>query len=419
MSIKTIYIARHGFSINWDKNEEDVPIPRTGIETDFALSDHGIVQSRELSHYLLSLDAQPDIICTSPFFRCVQTSEYISKLLKIPTIIDQGLSEWFEKKEDSGDVPVPSNYDILTSLFPNLIKEDWGNGSGVIPNIKGEDLAELYNRCKLFLSNFVTKIESEYPDVETVLLMTHAPVKTCLGHNLLNLENCTSVIDDDGSIIRNGCCSLDKYELQTADIEDEEEEAEEEERTTLVQDTQQRRNNEIPYKDRKWKITMNGNCEFLRKGEEMHWDFRTHLKEKNPSNDLTLDGEDEDEMETVYVSVDLSSGSYKEALQIDKTGIFQYSGLDQENPLIRIGDKVYEGSWKKLVGTEFAFPNAASLHTKSNNHSSDEDSDDEGSNRVKVESEIDKIENDKSLENQGEKIYRIAERLTLSSLHPV
>ena len=76
------------------------------------------------------------------------------------------------------------------------------------------------------------------------MIVTHAATKIALASALLGLSSVFDYIDDKQTLIRAGSCSLSKFIKSNNDDSN------------------------------KWKIVMNGNCEFLTKGEEMNWDFR-------------------------------------------------------------------------------------------------------------------------------------------------
>ena len=121
----------------------------------------------------------------------------------------------------------------------------------------------------------------------------------------------------------------------------------------------------------------------------------------------------------MYVSVDLDSGSYKESLCIDKNAIYQYSGLDREHPLIRIGDRLYEGTWQKLLGTELAFPDAASINRKDNGSVPESvDTADKDTDNVRPITTSRRNKN-RTDTTHTEKIYRITDRLTLRGIEPI
>ncbi|CAB4254218.1 similar to Saccharomyces cerevisiae YOR110W TFC7 One of six subunits of the RNA polymerase III transcription initiation factor complex (TFIIIC) [Maudiozyma barnettii] len=405
MVVKNIYISRHAHSSAW-LPEDEQPLSRTGILNDLPLSEHGVNQSRELAHYILSVDTQPDIIIASPFYSCVETSKYIANLLDIPVFLDKGLGNWFDK--DNEKVINPADFNTLNSLFPGILKNDWGNGSSVESLRDGETKGELYSRSAKFIINMLEKLNKEHPDVETVLLMTHAPVKISIGMNILKLKNCDSPLDEDGNILQASVCSLDKYQWSKLDDEEyEDEDEDKEERQENIAETV------------KWIMTMNNNTEFLRDGEEKIWSFKNATSEDIQQGAVVSLNEsnqkEEQETETVYVSVDLDSGNYKEMMNIDKDAIFQYSGLDRDHPLIRIGDKLYEGTWLKLLGTELAFPDSASI----NRRDGTTDADTVTARAADETTSTNDRKNNHQDQKHAEKIYRITDRLTLRGVEPM
>lgn len=240
MVLKNIYIARHGYRMNW------LPPPHppnpTGIDSDPPLAPHGVEQAKELAKYIGSLENdKPQFILSSPFYRCVETAEPISEELNIPIVLERGVGEWY--KVGRGIVPEPANYDRLNKFFNHLASaEVWDrdNTVGVIPSLQGESEEDIMKRCQKFWQLFIPKFEAMYPDIENVLIVSHAATKIALGMSLLGFDNVLQSIDDKGTILRAGACSLDKYTRTPED---------------------------------KWQIIMNGNCEFLSQGEEMNWNF--------------------------------------------------------------------------------------------------------------------------------------------------
>lgn len=377
MTVKTIYIARHGYRSNWLPNGP-YPPPPTGVDSDVPLAAHGVQQAQELAHYIMSIpDAdKPELLFSSPFYRCVQTIYPTSELLDVDITIERGLGEWF--KPDRDVVPVPTSVQEMQKLFVNkktkLEPEMW---STVIPNTNGETEELIRVRCHEFWPLFIQKIEKEYPDCEKIMLCTHAATKIALGMNLLGFSDLKESIDDKGSTIRSGACSIDKYELLfDGDASDN-------------------------FYEKNWVLTMNGNTQFLSAGEEMHWDFRNGFEagsdadiayrrklqeskegKQDPNNtkmdvlgdkngdtadatkaDKKDEGDDSDEYETeeVYVSVNLPQNEFRTYNKIDtKNTTFQSSGLETKEPLMKIGDKVYKGKWNRLVGTEVVMDSGSS-----------------------------------------------------------
>lgn len=241
MPLKSIYIARHGYRMNW------LPPPHppnpTGIDSDPPLAPHGVDQAKELGKYIGSLPEQdkPQFILSSPFYRCVETAEPVSEALDIPICLERGVGEWYKKSRDT--VPEPADYERLNKFFPHLSNaEVWhrDNTLGVIPNLQGETEDEIIQRAKQFWQKVIPIFESKFPEVETILIISHAATKIALGMSLLGFDNVFQSIDDNGTTLRAGACSLDKYVREGTD---------------------------------KWNIVMNGNCSFLTQGEEMNWNF--------------------------------------------------------------------------------------------------------------------------------------------------
>ena len=406
MVVKNIYIARHGFTAAW-LPEDEQPNSRTGAPRDLPLTDHGLNQAKDLAHYLLSIDMQPDLIISAPAYACLETCKPVASLLDVPVFVERGLGEWFDP--GTTDIPTPVDFEILNSLFPGLLKEEWGNGTTVEPSSSGETQEVLFVRCSMVIAQLLARVEAVYPDVENVLIVTHAPVKISLGLNLLQLSGCESPLDEDGTVLQADVCSLDKY--QSAKIRDEEEDEDEEDITQMgTRVSVKPVTASVP-----WIMTMLNNTEFLRDGEERRWSFAS----TSPNPETAPDGTAaEEETETVYISVDLSNGSYKEKLEIERNAIFQYSGLDQEHPFIRIGDKLYEGNWGKLLGTELAFPDAATINKRSD---AAEDSTAGDATPKEGDAEVSETagKTRKHESKHAEKIYRIVDRLTLRGLQPM
>lgn len=255
--VKTIYIARHGYRSNW-LPEPHPPNP-TGIDLDPALAPHGVEQAEQLSVFvhLLPINEQPQMILSSPFYRCVETARPLAKLLDIPVYLERGVGEKYGKGRKT--IPEPANYELLRPFFGNILgkEEDWPRDGklGVIPSLEGELDKEVFERAKLVWSRLVPLLDEKYPKIDNILIITHAATKIALGMALLERKGVLDTIDDDSHrVLRAGACSLDKY----------------------------RRNEES-----KWEILMNGNCEFLTNGEEMNWDFHSSV-EAGSDEDIRL-----------------------------------------------------------------------------------------------------------------------------------
>ncbi|EDK46840.1 hypothetical protein LELG_05021 [Lodderomyces elongisporus NRRL YB-4239] len=252
MTLKEIYIARHGYRSNW------LPPPHppnpTGIDSDPPLAPHGVEQAKQLAAYLVSIPSEdsPQFILSSPFYRCVETAEPIARMLGLKIGLERGVGEWFRKGRNT--IPVPANYNDLNKFFSEVLVEEkeWPRDHiGVIPSLEGELPEDILARAQNFWKAFIPQFEKEHPEISNILIVTHAATKIALGSALLQLETVTSPIDDNHAMLRAGACSLSKY-IRADD--------------TFATD------------NLKWNLVMNGNCEYLTQGEEMNWDFTTGVE---------------------------------------------------------------------------------------------------------------------------------------------
>ncbi|CAM9016648.1 unnamed protein product [Wickerhamomyces anomalus] len=297
MVLKNLYIAR----------VKPHPVSPTGIDSDPPLAKHGEDQAKELAHYILSIEPHPEIIFSSPFYRCLQTSSPIAEVLDVDIVLETGIGEWYKPERP------------------------------VIPNPADPRT----NFCKMsrIFEKFIPKFEAKYPHVETILFVTHAAAKIALGMALLGFNSVDEPLDDEGTRLRAGACSLDKYErVIPEEIED----------------------------GKEWKITMNGNCEFLTDGEEMHWDFQNgfeagsdaDIKARKAALEASEQDKDQlnaqEEYEDVYVTLEIPNNNFN-TNSIPPTAKLQVSGLHTKAPLFKVDNDIYQGDWQKLVGTEVAF----------------------------------------------------------------
>lgn len=239
MPLTTIYIARHGYRANW------LPPPHppnpSGIDSDPPLAPHGVEQAKQLAAHvgLLPADKKPQLILSSPFYRCVETSQPISRELGLPIAIERGVGEWFKK--DRATKPEPGNYQLLGQFFPELgTPDEWNRDTtvGVIPSLQGESPEEIFDRAQQFWKLFFPVMEKQFPHIERVLIVTHAATKIALAMSLLGKLSVYDAVDDEGTLLKAGACSLDTFENHG-----------------------------------KWVLAVNGDCSFLEEGEEMNWNF--------------------------------------------------------------------------------------------------------------------------------------------------
>ncbi|KAJ8496107.1 hypothetical protein ONZ45_g12590 [Pleurotus djamor] len=197
--IEKIYIARHGFRLNWVNTNWKSP---TGLPRDPPLAAYGETQAKELADYFLSLpvEERPTVIFSSPYYRCLQTSKPVANALGIPIHVEHGISEWYSPvASGTGLHPRPSSATDLQQYFPE-IDPSWS--SLWYPSRKGEDVEEVHLRTRGFLEAFAPEVESRFGKAERdrrVLLVSHAATVITLARGLLA---------DRDLPLRVGCCSL-------------------------------------------------------------------------------------------------------------------------------------------------------------------------------------------------------------------
>jgi len=206
--IDTIYIARHGFRLNWINTNWK---SETGLPRDPPLAAFGITQAQELAAHFLSLPEadRPTAIFSSPYYRCIQTSEPVARALNVPIYIEHGLSEWYSPvKPGTGLHPRPGSATSLASYFsPDLIDTSWK--SIYYPSRKGETVEAVHDRTARFLDVLIPQVdELEGGKHKKILLVSHAATVITLIRELAG----------DRSIpVRVGCCSLSEARRKTGE----------------------------------------------------------------------------------------------------------------------------------------------------------------------------------------------------------
>ncbi|THH34066.1 hypothetical protein EUX98_g57 [Antrodiella citrinella] len=199
--VDRIYIARHGYRLNWDTTSWKSV---TGLPRDPPLAAFGVTQAEELAVYFTSLpeDERPTAIFSSPYYRCLQTSTPVSKALGIPIYVEHGLSEWYSPvAPGSGLHPRPGSATHLQTFFPH-IDPTWQ--SIYYPSRKGEDVDAVHDRVGQCVKALVEDLQTREPEKpHRVLLVSHAATIIALVREL---------VGDRELKLRPGCCSLSKLE---------------------------------------------------------------------------------------------------------------------------------------------------------------------------------------------------------------
>jgi len=177
----------------------------TGLAKDPPLTVFGINQAQELANYFLSLDEdqRPTAIFSSPYSRCLQTSQPVAKALGLPIYVEHGLSEWYSPlTPGTGLHPRPYSASTLKTYFEEIDPTTWS--SIYYPTRKGEDVEQLHERATILLSDLISEVETRFPQAnhKRVLLVSHAATVIALARELAG---------DKEMPMRVGCCTLSEF----------------------------------------------------------------------------------------------------------------------------------------------------------------------------------------------------------------
>lgn len=232
--LDTIYICRHGFRMSWIGAEN---FPMTNRPRDPVLTAHGQQQARHLANYFASLPAwqQPQLIVSSPYYRCLQTAVPTAAALHLELVAEPGLAEWFPTATpDTGVHPSPAPAAYMKQYVPEL-SLSWS--PLLYPDAKGESISQLHARARRVLD--LIQQRCHHLGLSRVLLCSHAATIIAMGRVLLN-------DDADGkrtASIGAGTCSLSKYTRPKDDAH------------------------------AQWTQELNGDASFLPEGVEREWHF--------------------------------------------------------------------------------------------------------------------------------------------------
>ncbi|SPO23739.1 related to TFIIIC subunit, 55 kDa (transcription initiation factor) [Ustilago trichophora] len=209
--------------------------PTTDRPRDPVLTAHGQQQARHLAEYFASLpkSEQPQLIISSPYYRCLQTSLPTAAALNLELVAEPGLAEWFSTVvPETGIHPSPARAAYMKEFVPEL-SLSWT--PLLYPDNNGESISELHARARRILS--LIQERCEQLGVTRVLICSHAATIIAMGRVLLN-------DDADGkrtTFIGAGTASLSKYTRGE--------------------------------KQGEWKQELNGDASFLPQGVEREWHF--------------------------------------------------------------------------------------------------------------------------------------------------
>ncbi|PNS15155.1 hypothetical protein CAC42_8156 [Sphaceloma murrayae] len=272
MVLKTIYIVRHGFRSNWVVNPQTgayshtFPTP-TGIPSDPSLASHGVEQSHDLAAHLTTLDPPVGAVYSSPFYRCLQTLSPTVNALNTkfatsgqPSLkvrVDTGIGEFYGLARF--DHPIPASLEVLNKHFPDVLAQDYK--PRVRPSVNGESIPTLHDRVAYALEGIIEQLDAE--GVEAAVLCTHAAVMICAGRALTG----RMPVEEGEEDFRCGTCSFSRFERKG-------------EGETVGEKKGWKEGEEVPDVGWRgkgvkggWECTVNGDCSFLREGEERTWNF--------------------------------------------------------------------------------------------------------------------------------------------------
>ncbi|CAA7266478.1 unnamed protein product [Cyclocybe aegerita] len=200
-----IYIARHGFRLNWISTTWQ---SATGLPRDPPLTAYGETQAEELNQYFLSFpeDERPTAIFSSPYYRCLQTSRPLAKALGVPIYVEHGVVEWYSPvAPGTGLHPRPGSTESLKTFFSE-IDPSWS--TLYYPSRKGETVKEVHDRVDEFLVSFFAAIAQRLPleRRRRLLFVTHAATTIALVR---------SFVGDRELHMKVGCCSISELDRHT------------------------------------------------------------------------------------------------------------------------------------------------------------------------------------------------------------
>lgn len=215
--IETVYIARHGFRLNWVTTNWT---SATGTARDPPLAAYGVTQAEQLAKHFASLPEaeRPTAIFSSAFYRCLQTATPVATALNLPLYVEHGIGEWYSPVEaGTGLHPRPGNAHSLKQYFPLI---DTSYSSTWLVSRHGESLEEVHRRTDDFLEAFVPRVEGGDP----APLAHHASSGVATHKKIILIGHAASCImlikslagsKVDGAEIRIGTCSVTRMEKES------------------------------------------------------------------------------------------------------------------------------------------------------------------------------------------------------------
>ncbi|KAF8432075.1 histidine phosphatase superfamily [Terfezia claveryi] len=268
--LETIYVTRHGFRSNWVTDPSTGAtsasiLSPTNIPSDPPLAAHGVDQAHELAEYIATVDPTPTRIYCSPFYRCLQTVDPVAEKLGIQEILaENGIGEWYGRARF--EHPSPASPELLHAFFPRVLTT---YNPVIIPSTNGESVKEIHDRTAYALSRIIEAIDKEHlsnPNSPTapkaILLCAHAATNIAIGRVL---------VGDVNADIKTGTCSLSVYQRRSvAHVPGG--------KATVPPPNSDGTVPQVDWTEGRgvgggWILRVNGDCSFLKNGEERNWWF--------------------------------------------------------------------------------------------------------------------------------------------------
>ncbi|KAK9900397.1 phosphoglycerate mutase-like protein [Cystobasidium minutum MCA 4210] len=247
--LETIYLVRHGFRQSFDSFPQNSP---TGTKKDPPLTALGIEQAREVGAYFSDPNKggkeAPEMIFSSPYYRCLQTATCTADALDLPIHVEFGISEFYQRTiPGTGLHPRPPSASKLRLHFPR-VSVTVHDEPLLYASRNGETFSGIHDRADEFIRILLKYMRENFPDVKRVMLVSHAATVIALGR---------AIVRDRTLAIRAGTCSLSRFDRVKP--------------SSSALESGGGRGNEEDIGT--WKCTLNGWTGHLKSGEQRHWDF--------------------------------------------------------------------------------------------------------------------------------------------------
>jgi transcription factor C subunit 7 len=246
-----------------------MPTP-TSIPTDPALTSYGEQQAQQLGAHLPSLLPPLSQVYSSPYYRCLQTlqpgiAELKKHGYKNGVIVDNAFEEWYGETGDHREHPRPAPFASLRDKhFPHMDLREFDEGIIIKSSRFGESIASLHNRIAYGLHRVIERAEKR--GEKSILICTHAAAMIAMGRVL------TGHMPED--------VDVDDFHCYTASLSQYNRKSNQMASPTEVGTWDPEREDAIPDLDWRgngvqggWDSILNGDCSFLKGGEERGWHF--------------------------------------------------------------------------------------------------------------------------------------------------